>query len=326
MVISALISGRGVVEEEPFDPFSHGPDTTHAGGWKMARHRRHGHFLVLVLAVAGLVLALGVAAATAYPGGTPDFQTDVAPYCAACHSSTAEEDLSGLGERARSELAMNKHFAQIRAGAGRYAELSPEERARLIELLSAVDANSTIVLEFPPQVAPGETFQVTVKVTGGAGPSVGVGLVDRAHRFFARPASALGWEVVGAPTIIGAKGPQSDWISRRPEREGRNITFVNVDGVSSSAEEDRWSRAKIIFTLKAPNTVGDLPLVGAYFYGTETGTKLSTQMHPEYGAQPLGGTLGKSGRVKFSEVAVISIREPDAQPVAEIAPIAPIAH
>ncbi len=287
----------------------------------MAVHRQHGRLLALVFTMAGLVLLLVVPTAMAYPGGTPDFQTDVAPYCAACHSSTAEEDLAGLGERAKSELATNKHFAQIRAGAGKYGELSVEDRARLIGLLSAVDRNSTITLEYPPQVAPGETFQVTVKVTGGAGPSVGVGLVDRSHRFFARPASALGWEVVGAPTIIGAKGPQSEWISRRPEREGRNITFVNVDGVSSSAEEDRWSRAKIIFTLKAPDSIGDLPLVGVYFYGTETSTRLSTRMHPDYGAQPLGGTLGKSGRVKFSERAVISIREPEVQqPVAEIAP------
>jgi hypothetical protein len=288
----------------------------------MAFHRQLGGLLAFAFVVIGLVLGLGVASVSAYPGGTPDFQTDVAPYCAACHSSTTEEDLSGLGERAKSELAANKHFAQIRAGAGQYGELSSEDRTKLVELLTAVDLNSTISLEFPPQVAPGETFQVTVKVTGGAGPSVGVALVDRSHRFFARPASSLGWEFVGAPTIIGSKGPQSAWITRRPEREGRNITFVNVDGVASSAEEDRWSRAKIIFTLKAPAVVGDMPLVGAYFYGTETGTKLSTRMDPEHGAQPLGGTLGQSGRVKFSEAAVISIREPEPepQPVAEIAP------
>jgi hypothetical protein len=254
--------------------------------------------------------------ATAYPGGTPDFQTDVGPYCAACHSSTAEEDLSGLGERARSELAPNKHFSAILAGVGQYAELSEPDRAKLVELLSAVDRNSTIALEFPAQVTPGETFQVTVKVTGGAGPSVGIALVDRAHRFFARPASSLGWSVVGAPTIIGPKGPQSDWIERRPEREGRSITFVNVEGMRSSADEDSWSRAKIIFTLKAPAEVGDYPLVGAYFYGTETGAAMSTRVHPEFGPQPLGGTLGKSGRVKFSPEAVISVKPAEATPVA----------
>ena len=286
----------------------------------MAFRRHFSRDLAFGFATIGCAALLGATSASAYPGGTPDFQTDVAPYCASCHSSTLEKDLSGLGSRAVAELATNKHFAAINAGAGKYAELSVEDRTRLVELLSKMDLNSTIVLEFPPQVAPGETFQVTVKVTGGAGPSVGVGLVDRSHRFFAKPASALGWEVVGAPTIIGPKGPQSDWIGRRPEREGRNITFVNVEGVASSADEDRWSRAKIIYTLKAPSEIGDLPLVGAYFYGTETGVHLSTRMHPEHGAMPLGGTLGKSGRVKFSEPAVISIRVPEAQPVAEIAP------
>ena len=253
---------------------------------------------------------------SAYPGGTPDFQTDVGPYCAACHASTSEEDLAGLGERALSELALNKHFAPIRAGLGRYAELSETDRAKLVQLLSAIDQNSTIVLDFPAAVAPGQTFQVTVRVTGGAGPTVGVGLVDRPHRFFARPASAVGWEVVGAPTIVGPKGPQSEWIERRPEREGRSITFVNVAGVSSSAEADRWSRAKVIFTLKAPLTVGDYPLVGAYFYGTETGTSLSTRMDADYGPQPLGGALGKSGRVKFSKKAVISVKRAQSLPAA----------
>jgi hypothetical protein len=270
--------------------------------------------------VMGLLASLFAGMATAYPGGTPDFQTDVGPYCAACHSSTSEHDLTGLGERATAELATNKHYAAIRAGTGKYSELSEADRGRLVEMLSAVDLNSTISLEFPAQVAPGETFQITVKVTGGAGPSVGVGLVDRPHRFFARPASALGWQVVGAPTIIGPKGPQSSWIERRPEREGRNITFVNVEGVESSADEGKWSRAKIIYTLKAPSVIGDYPLVGAYFYGTETGVKMSTKMHPEYGPQPLGGVLGKSGRVKFSETAVIAVKPPAAQPVAEIAP------
>ncbi len=179
------------------------------------KHPRPG---IGLLALAGLAF---VSAANAYPGGTPDFQTDVAPYCAACHASTAESDLSGLGERATVELPEAKHYAAILAGAGNYAEIPEEERATLVELLSAVDRNSTIALEFPASVAPGETFQVTVKVTGGAGPSVGVGLVDRPHRFFAKPASALGWEVVGAPTILGPKGPQTDWIERRPSaRDG----------------------------------------------------------------------------------------------------------
>lgn len=282
-----------------------------------------GHWIRRVAMGIGIgVLGVSVFAggAVAFPGGTPDFQTDVGPYCAGCHSSTSEEDLSGLGDRAKAELAVNKHYGAIRAGTGKYADLSEVDRATLVELLSAVDQNSTIALEFPSSVVPGSTFQVIVKLTGGAGPAVGVGLVDRPHRFFARPASALGWEVVGAPTIVGQKGPQSEWLDRLPEREGRGITFVNVGGVHSNAETDKWSRAKVIFTLKAPNEAGDYPLVGAYFYGTETGTALSTRVDPELGPQPLGGALGQSGRVKFSRTAVISVKQAEPQPVADIAP------
>ncbi|MBW1883886.1 MAG: hypothetical protein JRJ58_10190 [Deltaproteobacteria bacterium] len=274
------------------------------------------------LAVSGLaILGLGAELASAFPGGTPDSQTDVSPQCAACHASTADTDLSGLGERAAAELPLNKHFAPIRAGIGPYSELSEPDRARLIELLSAVDRNSTIQLEHPAQVAPGEVFQVTVKITGGAGPAVGIGLVDRAHRFFARPASSIGWQVVGAPSILGPKGPQSSWIERRPERDGRGITFVNVLGIESSADSDKWSRAKVIFTLKAPAVIGDYPLVGTFYYGTETAAALSTRMHPRLGAQPLGGLAGRSGRIKFSEPAVINVKPVDeTQPVAEMVP------
>ncbi len=261
------------------------------------------------LGLAALVAVGWATASGAYPGGTPDFQTDVAPYCATCHTSTKESDLSGLGDRAKAEMPLNKHYAAIRSGSGRYAELEENERARLVEVLATIDKNSTISLEVPAQVPPGETFQATVKVTGGAGPAVGVGLVDRPHRFFAKPASALGWEVVGAPTIIGPKGPQTDWIARRPERDGRSITYVNVEDMQSNADADKWSRAKIIFTLRAPTEEGDYPIVGAYFYGTETATALSSWVHPEYGPQPLGGTLGKSGRVKFSNAAIISVKE-----------------
>jgi len=231
----------------------------------------------------------------------------------------------GLGDRARAELALNKHYSLIRTGQGPYASLSEPERASLIEMLTAVDRNSTIVLEHPAQVAPGERFQVIVKITGGAGPSVGVGLVDRPHRFFARPASAVGWQVEGSPSVIGPKGPQSAWIERRPEREGRGITFVNVEGIESNADTDKWSRAKVIFTLKAPVVAGDYPLVGAFFYGTETGTSLSTRTHPSLGQQPLGGMAGKSGRIKFSASGLITVKDAvEIQPVAVPAPLAPV--
>ena len=50
------------------------------------------------VAFAAALLTPGLGAA--YPGGTPNFQTDVAPFCAACHSSRDESALAGAGERA----------------------------------------------------------------------------------------------------------------------------------------------------------------------------------------------------------------------------------
>ncbi|HEM45907.1 MAG TPA: hypothetical protein ENO23_02575 [Alphaproteobacteria bacterium] len=258
--------------------------------------------LALVVALAGT--------AHAYPGGTPDFQTNVLPYCAACHSSADEAALTGVpGDRPARETAERKHLAAIAAGDRHYGKLTDADRARLVDLIRAVDVNSTIELEFPPQVAPGETFQVTVRVSGGAGPVVGAGLVDRAHRWYAKSAESAGWRVVGAPTVIGSQGePQSGWLGRRPERQGRNITFVNITDWKSDAVTGKWARGKVIYTLRAPDEAGDYPLVGFYLYGTETAIPLSTQTDPTYGDQPLGGYTGKSGRVKFTDEHVITVK------------------
>ena len=123
-------------------------------------------------------IVLAPSLVSAYPGGTPDFQTDVIPYCAACHSSIDEASLLGAGERAGKEVAERKHFAPILAGEKGYGKLSEADRQTLVTHIKAVDANSTITLEFPAQVAKGETFQLTIRLTGGAGPVVGVALVD----------------------------------------------------------------------------------------------------------------------------------------------------
>jgi hypothetical protein len=261
--------------------------------------------------VVASALWVGLAASNsfAYPGGTPEFQTDVTPFCAACHSSLEASALAGAGDRAQMETAKRKHLAAIASGEKAYGKLTEEERATLVGHIQAVDANSTIKLEFPPTVRPGETFQVTVKLTGGAGPVVGVGLVDRAHRWYARSAVTAGWEIVGAPTIIGPNGvPQSDWIENRPERFERNLTYVNVTGVESDATTGKWAKSKVIFTMQAPDKAGEYPLVGVYFYGTEKASPLGFEEHPIYGKIPRGTYTGKSGRVKFSEVNMITVK------------------
>jgi hypothetical protein len=265
-----------------------------------------GRFKGLLGVVAALGLVPGVAAA--YPGGTPDFQTDLAPFCAACHSSVDEAALEGAGEKAAKNTIEKKHLALIVAGEKGYAELSEADRAKLVEHIRATDGNSRATMEFPPQVAPGATFQVNVTLTGGAGPVVGFALVDRAHRWFARPASSVGWRVVGAPSIIGPKGPQSDWVNKRPEDAGRGITFVNVTGIASDAAAGKWASSKVVFTLKAPDKPGNYPLAGAYFYGTEKASPLGYTTN-ELGYKQVRGTYtGGSGRVKFTEEHVITVK------------------
>jgi hypothetical protein len=262
----------------------------------------------LSIALASVVLPL---AASAYPGGTPSFQTDVLPYCASCHSSLDEAALAGAGQRATKEIVANKHLAAIEAGEGGYGELAEADRAALISHIRELDANSSIDVQFPPQVTAGESFSVTVMLTGGAGPVVGVALLDRAHRWYARSAAAAGWRIVGAPTVIGQDGaPQSDWIERRPEAEGRGISYVNITGISSDPTVKEWGGAKVIFTLKAPDKPGNYPLVGAYFYGTEKASPHGFKLNTVGWKMPRGTISGGSGRVLFSDEHTITVNAP----------------
>jgi hypothetical protein len=265
----------------------------------------------LVIALAAVVLPL---AATAYPGGTPTYQTDVAPFCAGCHSSIDEASLAGAGDRATKEVAANKHLAAVRAGEGGYGELSEADRAALVEHIQALDAASSIEVQFPPQVKAGESFNVTVVVTGGAGPVVGIALVDRAHRWFARPASSAGWSVVGAPTVIGQDGaPQTEWVSRRPESVGPGISYVNISGIASDPTTGSWGSAKAIFTLRAPAKPGNYPLVGVYLYGTEKASPHGYKVNTVGWKMPRGTTSGASGRVRFSEPHMITVNAASAE-------------
>lgn len=262
-----------------------------------------------IAAVAAVGIAIGaVTVAEAYPGGTPSYQTDVAPFCASCHSSLTEEELAGAGERATKELAANKHLAVILSGQKAYAELSEADRQKLADYVRAVDAASTVELESPPKVAPGETFTVTVKTTGGAGPVVGVALVDAPHRWYARPAASAGWQVAGPATVIADGKPQSTWLDKRPESLGRDISFVNVTGIQSDAAAGKWAEAKVVFTLRAPDRPGDYPLVAAYFYGTEKASALGSRMNPLGFKEPRGGFGGSSGRVVFTPIRIISVK------------------
>lgn len=258
-----------------------------------------------------LPLLLWVAAAAAYPGGTPGFQTDAAPFCAGCHSSRTEAMLANAPPGfAAKQMPDAKHYPLILEGKGGYESLTAEERKQLVAQLKALDDASTIVLEAPASVAAGETFEVVVKVTGGAGPVVGVALVDADQRWLARPAAGAGWRVVGAPRIEGQDGAaQTDWLDRRPQAMGRNLSYVNVSGIASDAAAGSFGHALVRFTLRAPAEPGSLPLSAAYWYGTEKGTPLGYTTDPVRGKLPRGGFGGPSGRILFSAAQSIAVTE-----------------
>jgi len=258
------------------------------------------------VAGAGLLAGSG---AWAYPGGTPHLQTDAAPYCASCHSSRSEEALAGTGARAVKELAANKHLALIENGKEGYEKLTPAERLELVRQIKALDEASTVSLNAQPKVKPGEIFKVTVDVTGGAGPVVGVGLLDVAHRWLARPVTGEGFFVVKPPDIIGQDfKEQTRWLERRPEALRRNLTFVNVLGIHSNASKGEWGRAQVVWTLQAPQKPGIYSLVAGYWYGTEKGSPLGYTEDPVRGKMVRGGGAGHSGRILFSDSFKVTVQ------------------
>ena len=252
--------------------------------------------------------ALWPAASGAYPGGTPTSQTDAAPYCAGCHASRSADALGG-GERAEKEVAERKHVAVILSGQGGYEQLTESDRQTLAEQIRALDEASTVALKAPKSVKPGQTFQVQVMVTGGAGPVVGVALVDEAHRWYARPAASAGWAVVAPPEISGSDGqPRNAWLEKRPAASGRNLSYVNIPDVSSDAAAGKWDAAQVVFTLRAPDRPGSYPLSAAYFYGTEKSTLLGYTTNALGYKVVRGGLAGGSGRVMFAPVQNIDVK------------------
>ncbi len=253
--------------------------------------------------------------ALAYPGGTPSYQTNAAPFCAGCHSSRNVAMLDGAGERAEKEVAERKHVAVILSGQKGYASLTESDRQTLADQVRALDEASTVKVAAPASVRAGGTLQVRVDVTGGAGPVVGIALVDRAHRWYASAASAAGWEVAAPPVVTGPDGkPQEGWLAKRPETAGRNLSYVNVEGVESNSAIGKWSSASVTFTLRAPMRPGSYPLAAAYFYGTEKSTVLGYTTDPLGRKKVRGGLGGGSGRVLFSEVLQIAVQAAAAPP------------
>src|SRR5206468_1299978 len=140
-------------------------------------------------------------------------------------------------------------------------------------------------------------------VTGGGGPVVGGGRVARDQRGWAGPPASAGWQVAAEPRVAGPDGEaQQQWLSRRPESDGRNVSFVNVTGIASDPARGDFARAKVVFVLRAPERPGTYPLAAVYLYGTEKSTVLGYTTDVEGRKQVRGGFTGGSGRVLFTPV------------------------
>jgi hypothetical protein len=251
---------------------------------------------------------LAAAVALADPYGPPHAVTDMGPFCANCHASTNLDQLRDLpAEAAVDETIEGKHLARIKTDPA-YKDLSAADRTALIEAIAWVDEQASVSIHAPKQAGRNRPIEVTVVTKGGAGPVVGVSLVDSAVRFQARPIGSSGFKVIGPALVIGPTGkPQARWIERRVRGADMGLATVMIDGVQGDAVTKHVDETRTTWTLRAPPEPGTFTLAAAFFYGTEKAHPLGTVMRngrPE----PRGGTEGASGRIMFSEALKITVK------------------
>lgn len=246
--------------------------------------------------------------AWSYPGGPLEDVTDAAPYCAGCHSSVDANQLRDMQGARVQEMLVASHIAAIKAGENGYSKLTPEQRIQLAADVEKVDANAQISLDVPTTLHPGASFAAKVSTQGGSGPVIGVMLLDQDLRNQAREIEAQGFEIVGAPNVIGPDGKQQEqWEARRYDDLARNLNFLVVFGVSADLATSQFSSTKVIYNLAAPSKPGKYTICAAFLYGTEKASPLGrVEVHGH--TQPLGGFAGKSGRIKFTELKSIDVR------------------
>jgi hypothetical protein len=113
---------------------------------------------------------------------------------------------------------------------------------------------------------------------------------------------------VGPPEIRGQHGEvQAEWLARRSEALGRNLSYVNVTDIASDASKGDWASARVSWKLRAPTKPGSYPLGAAYWYGTEKATPLGYETDPIRGKQVRGGFTGHSGRILFAPLHRITV-------------------
>src|SRR5437867_11257406 len=261
----------------------------------------------LLMSTLSLVM-IGAAVALADPYGPPYAVTDMAPFCATCHASTTPAQLLDLpAEAAAAETPEGKHFSRIRTDPA-YRELSPADREQLIAAIKWVDEQASVTIQVPSQARRSSRIEVTVVTRGGAGPVVGVSLVDSAIRYQARPISASGFKAVGPALVVGPNGKaQAQWAERRLRGSDMGLNTVMITGIDGDPVTKRVDETRTTWVLRTPAEPGTYSVAAAFFYGTEKGRPLGTVVRNGR-AEPRGGPGGASGRIMFSDVVKISVK------------------
>lgn len=278
-------------------------------GFSIVRALKEDRMRAAVIVVGALVAALlAPGNGHAYPNGTEAYVTEAGPFCAGCHSSRQESQFREMPkDHAAQHLPDAMHFAAIQKGVGPYATLSEADRAALIEQLRAVDAATMVTLDVATEAKAGAPLTATVKVHGGAGPVVGVMLLDGDLRYQARTPAASGWTLAAAPAVTGPDGKvQTTWTDKRAPGLGRNINYVMVYGMKGDIVAKSWGEATVVYSLRAPSKPGDYTLAAVLLYGTEKATPLAT-VKKTGSNQPLGGFAGGSGRILFTAPVTVKV-------------------
>jgi hypothetical protein len=266
------------------------------------------HVLASLLAAVSLVGAAG--RLLAFPGGTPQLVTNMSPQCANCHSSVDADQLRDQSaDRAGSMVIATRHYPALERGDRDYAKLSPEDRAKLLTAVKAVDANSKVEMEVSSlKVKPAAKLTVTITTHGGAGPVVGVMLTDCDLRYSASPVQAGGFYISEDPVVVGPDGkPQTTFLDGRAKELGRNINYVNVTGVQSDPDAGTWPVCKVTYTLLAPAKPGVYTISAAFLYGTEKSIAIGRVEGGNGRVGPAGGGGAASGRIPFAKPVKVPV-------------------
>ncbi len=251
---------------------------------------------------------LAAAGALADPYGPPHAVTDMAPFCASCHSSTSLDQLRDLPpDAAAAETIEGKHINRIKTDPA-YKNLSPADREQLVAAIKWVDEQASVKILAPPQARRNSRIEVTVVTRGGAGPVVGVSLVDSALRFQARPIGSSGFKVIGPALVLGPDGkPQAQWAERRMRGSDMGLNTVLISGIKGDPVTKRIDETRTTWVLRTPPEPGAYSLAAAFYYGTEKAHPLGLRALDGQASSPVRYS-GASGRIMFSDVVKISVK------------------